>query len=1550
MKGTRKILLVLAIMLMLSITLTVYAFGADTAPASEDQGYAFEVKKPGQNAIRYTDASQLSNSEGLDTATPTDGMIVTLLSDCIITDPIHCGKQPGPTDYNADKLYDADTATPINVYLDLNGYDLIFDYYTTYTFIEVGNNVNFHLYSSREGGVMASTCQKNTTGGIGYTLFNLRYNGASLVVGEIAPPLLRESYNNYTDNQSKAVTCSGDNLTTYSGSLFTTNYNSQTTGAPYIHHNDVTVDIKGGTHYRTKVSTRPGLLILEGVTTINVENTTFIAEDSGTIFATTAGLGAPANAYFKNCTFISDNLVYHSSSYANIIFDNCFIACDNLITQAADDYESPLYKNCTLTAGLIPQSSGHIVKTYVVKQYPHNIITYNYSDTTFDDTKYTETKLNTAEPYSISKVNLIKEYRMATVSSGDFATITWVGLDGKTITEEWIKSDTVIPTPAIPYPAATDACKYVYSPKLTATSNGDATYTMMPAANFSIKTNLALYADFVYNIYIPQDIADNYINYVKFESYENIYLSGQASVIINGNSYYVVKKSISPIEEGDRSFDFIINIKDKDGNPFDQTYTLSIPDYIDRVIDGEYSELAKNMVIATRTYIKAARNYYAGTSLPYPEASNPDLTALAHKPGTDIGAMGAELAKYLKGVNLWLDGEIRFRLYLQSGVTSANLTLTYPKNTELTTVTTQTGWEYDSISELYYYDIAMSARDLRSDIEISVTGQSESPFVYSLSNYAYFVNQSLNDPLLSKLVDALWNYSVVANRYSHGTGTPDVDIVIGNNIVAADSHVIVASGDELPAATKLQAAIYDKTGELLEIVSEISSDKNNIIVALDTPVVNYDMRVYTDGEDLYFSCGYKSFIDSAVNEFINSYITPSDKRIDFGSDFVENYYTDRVYYSDFGALGQGSSSSAVDFAAINATHKMANTTKRHTVYADSNAEYYITDTRLNGNVTTISIKTNVVWGNAKFIIDDSKLSVHKKEDMAILNKHVFAVESDYPKTTIKDKQTIQNINSHARINKYTKKIDLGLDYPAMLVPCNTNHKVFRRIGYSSSWKGDSMHEIIIVDKYGNVDPSTPIMFDYSTISYIDVYRIDIEPITLDGGIFESVASNISITYTGTDGYLAAKQSYIQRGIKVNRSFTTVKNLNHIISGEISLERQKLGELGSAYQGFYYAEDATNVTYENCIMSGRRYYAYSYKLSNDTSRRISCPGTYDINTKGINKLVYKNCVQSNFFVDDNANAVDESAANAKLSMATSTVTGQKMYWGIGGSNYCKNIAFIGSTLSRLDAHAGLYNGKIIDSTVNYISLAGCGDFIVENSKWYAEGDGAGSNSIIHLRSDYGSTWQGTIQIKNLKAYPHVTTQNVNNVETHTVTESTYLFYHTYNNWYFGYRCYFPNLYVDNLEYYNWKTGEALNAGHTINFVTSSVTSEPYLHLDETFKTHPRNPDVDENNDKISDITGEAVQTSGIQDTSSNTNLNPVVPPVFVKITNNDGVNGAGGYNFVFPSSSTTSFFKDTDIKIIDYADTYVPDIDYPIDRDFIIDKYDTPFVDFNTSVN
>jgi hypothetical protein len=83
----------------------------------------------------------------------------------------------------------------------------------------------------------------------------------------------------------------------------------------------------------------------------------------------------------------------------------------------------------------------------------------------------------------------------------------------------------------------------------------------------------------------------------------------------------------------------------------------------------------------------------------------------------------------------------------------------------------------------------------------------------------------------------------------------------------------------------------------------------------------------------------------------------------------------------------------------------------------------------------------------------------------------------------------------------------------------------------------------------------------------------------------------------------------------------------------------------------------------------------------------------------------------------------------------------------GSNYCKNILYDHCTFSRFDAHMGVANATIRNSTLGHqgINAIGSGLFTVENSTVYG-------NSLIQLRPDYGSTWQGELVIRNCTFVP------------------------------------------------------------------------------------------------------------------------------------------------------------------------------------------------------
>jgi len=67
---------------------------------------------------------------------------------------------------------------------------------------------------------------------------------------------------------------------------------------------------------------------------------------------------------------------------------------------------------------------------------------------------------------------------------------------------------------------------------------------------------------------------------------------------------------------------------------------------------------------------------------------------------------------------------------------------------------------------------------------------------------------------------------------------------------------------------------------------------------------------------------------------------------------------------------------------------------------------------------------------------------------------------------------------------------------------------------------------------------------------------------------------------------------------------------------------------------------------------------------------------------------------------------------------------------------------GCSFSRFDAHKGVANATVRNSTLGHmgINAIGSGTFIVENSTIQGR-------SLINLRSDYGSTWEGEVIVRD-----------------------------------------------------------------------------------------------------------------------------------------------------------------------------------------------------------
>ena len=289
------------------------------------------------------------------------------------------------------------------------------------------------------------------------------------------------------------------------------------------------------------------------------------------------------------------------------------------------------------------------------------------------------------------------------------------------------------------------------------------------------------------------------------------------------------------------------------------------------------------------------------------------------------------------------------------------------------------------------------------------------------------------------------------------------------------------------------------------------------------------------------------------------------------------------------------------------------------------------------------------------------------------------------------------------------------------------------------------------------------------------------------------------------------------------------------------------------------------------------------------------GTYDLSGNAVNKIVFKNCNQSNFWVTLDENKIlrpakegDPGALLSLSPMNNGKGKEARMYWGVGGTNYCKNMEYVGCTLTRYDAHQGLCNGKVIDSTVVALALTGYGTMYIDNVRSFTESHAAGANRMFSMREDYGSIWEGDITVKNLKLYAYTKKSSLQNSVSAAYT-GIYCVAHYYRNWYFGYDCHFPNVTFDGVEIYDIETFKKVSEPIELNLVTGHFKGEPALHLDKTLNSHPIFADVDADGDGFVDGTkipfDDVVDRRGILDESSNENLNKVIPPEYIRVINN-----------------------------------------------------------------
>lgn len=419
------------------------------------------------------------------------------------------------------------------------------------------------------------------------------------------------------------------------------------------------------------------------------------------------------------------------------------------------------------------------------------------------------------------------------------------------------------------------------------------------------------------------------------------------------------------------------------------------------------------------------------------------------------------------------------------------------------------------------------------------------------------------------------------------------------------------------------------------------------------------------------------------------------------------------------------------------------------VFADEGATYYILPHK-----ESAVINTDTDWTGAKFIIDDREINdpSHFARYVSVFNVPATLPRKDLTLGALKPTDT--NIG-----------VELGFD-ALVYIECD-ELKQYIRYGANAN-SGANQQEVILVKADGTIDPSTPVVWDYPKVTKAFAIPTGEEPLTIRGGEFKTLANEIN-----PDRYI-----HVNRNINITRSNVTARDIKHTVV--------QVKPYRAAYGGFFNTSFCHNVLIYNCEI-----FCHVSCYFDMPDGRKNLLGSYELLGDHCTEVKYEKVVQTNLFEEDG------------------TLHNQ----GLMGTNFCKNMFFIDSTIARFDAHSGLYNLTVKGSTIQRVNTIGTGTVIIEDTEVWGD-------YMMDLRSDYGGHFNGDVYIKNVKM------MNPDKKDT------VYLASGSWVNHNFGYKVVQPqHVYIDNLEVKN---------GGVFKLYTQGLDNRPDLTADTVDGVENKNP--------------------------------------------------------------------------------------------------------------
>ena len=528
--------------------------------------------------------------------------------------------------------------------------------------------------------------------------------------------------------------------------------------------------------------------------------------------------------------------------------------------------------------------------------------------------------------------------------------------------------------------------------------------------------------------------------------------------------------------------------------------------------------------------------------------------------------------------------------------------------------------------------------------------------------------------------------------------------------IAAD----VSDATVKKVAESIQTSFYERAGYWFPIVSPSEADKSIVIKINENTYTGDGFYINIKDGQLVIETEFPNKLAENVSNFLATKLTVAEGDVNYTSKTVKTSVNVRdITYEQFGAVsGDGKD----DFNAFLATHEYANQWG-HNVKAKAGGEYYFG--KGSGNVS-IKIRTDTDWNGCKLIFDDSNIiSSDPERDTSIM-----IIYPDQKQQTV----SLTDFGMQS-LAKNTTKLDYAPGETCLLRITNKNKRQFYRYGGNAD-NGKEQKEIILVHADGTIDPTTPLHWDYDTITEVVKFSVNERQITVGNAKIETICNQMVPDY-----------KYYYRNIIIQRSNAILTDVDHIITGELEGR-------GDPYEGIFYVRQCDSPIIRNCTFD-----APTSQSALGTGGTVVSMGSYGLGGVQCNNPLWENVWQTDYRLPDGT--INKNGAHC--------------------TDYCKNITLKDSGLSLFDAHLGTYNATVINSEIITLHFIGEGLFYIEGVTFV----GGDYHWGIGFREDYGSSWRGEVIVKDCRIEMQ--------------QERWFSLFHSggyHNDHDFGYDCYFP----------------------------------------------------------------------------------------------------------------------------------------------------------------